>query len=86
MSVLAVEVHDGLHARGLAIQAVAAFGLLYIQVVVEALVKLLHEFIETLIAQQSAVALGIELVGNQLNDFGNILHRTVCIALQVGCL
>ena len=49
--VLTVELNHGLHARRLAIQAVAIAGLLDVQVVVEALVKLVQDLVQTGLAQ-----------------------------------
>ena len=84
--VLVIEVNNGLHARRLAIDAGVVKITFYIQVVVEALIELLHNGIETIVTQDLASALGMELVGNHLYHFRNIPHGTVGIALEVGSL
>ena len=86
VSVLTVEVHHGLHARGLAVDAPAATNLLDIQVIVEARVEFSHDLIVAVLAQDFACALGMELVNNKLYHRGHVAHSTFSIALQVGTL
>ena len=86
-SVLAVEVNHGLHARRLAIQAPAVFaGLLNIQVMVKALIELLHDLLKTFVAQEITHTVGIELIGHEFNDIGHVVHSAVSVALQVSGL
>ena len=84
--VLAVELNHGLHARGLAVDAVSAVGRLYIQVVVEALVELGEDSVNTGLTKEFSHALGLELLGNEVNELGHVVHSLVGISLEVGCL
>ena len=85
--VLTVEVNNGLHARRLAIDAPALASLLNIEVVVEAAVELVHDGIKTILTQDVASAVGLELLGNKFNGLGNVVFNgAVGIALQVGGL